>query len=104
MKPISRRTLLTTGIAAAASASGLAVADRMARRYGLIPPDCHGIYGPGETLTYAAQRVLTTHSLAREFPRSMISKTAFANTEVSDVVITSVYKMGNCSRLRIEAL
>ena len=79
MKPISRRTLITTGVAAAAGASGLAVADRMARRYGLIPPDCHGIYGPGETLTYAAQRVLTTHSLAREFPRSMISKAPFAN-------------------------
>jgi DMSO/TMAO reductase YedYZ molybdopterin-dependent catalytic subunit len=79
MKPISRRTLITTGVAAAAGASGLAVADRMARRYGLIPPDCHGIYGPGETLTYAAQRLLTTHSLAREFPRSMISKAPFAN-------------------------
>jgi DMSO/TMAO reductase YedYZ molybdopterin-dependent catalytic subunit len=51
----------------------------MARRYGLIPPDCGGIYGPGETLTYAAQRVLTTHSLARAFPRSMISKAPFAN-------------------------
>ncbi len=79
MKPISRRTLITTGIAAAAGVSGLAAADRVARRYGLIPPDCHGIYGPGETLTYAAQRVLTTHSLAREFPRSMISTTPFAN-------------------------
>src|SRR5947209_17478733 len=79
MKSLSRRTLLTTGIAAAAGVSGLAVADRMARRYGLIPPDCHGIYGPGETLTYAAQRLLTTHSLAREFPRSMISKAPFAN-------------------------
>jgi DMSO/TMAO reductase YedYZ molybdopterin-dependent catalytic subunit len=79
MKPLSRRTLLTTGVAAVAGASGLAVADRMARRYGLIPPDCHGIYGPGETLTYAAQRVLTTHSLAREFPRSMISRAPFAN-------------------------
>src|ERR1700732_544580 len=79
MKPISRRTLITTSVAAAAGASGLAVADRMARRYGLIPPDCHGIYGPGETLTYAAQRVLTAHSLAREFPRSMISKEPFAN-------------------------
>src|SRR5260370_15208675 len=80
MKPISRRTLITTGVAAAAGASGLAVADRMARRYGLIPPDCHRIYGPGETLTYAAQRVLTTHSLAREFPRSMISKEPFSKS------------------------
>ena len=43
------------------------------------PPDSGGIYGPGETLTYAAQRLLTRHSLAREFPRSMISKAPFAN-------------------------
>ncbi|HMD21824.1 MAG TPA: molybdopterin-dependent oxidoreductase [Alloacidobacterium sp.] len=79
MKPISRRKLITGGIAAAAGVSGLAVADRLARRYELIPPDCRGIYGPGETLTYAAQRLLTKHSLAREFPRSMISKSPFAN-------------------------
>jgi DMSO/TMAO reductase YedYZ molybdopterin-dependent catalytic subunit len=79
MKSISRRKLITTGIAAAAGVSGVAVADRLARRYGLIPPDCGGIYGPGETLTYAAQRILTKHSLAREFPRSMISKDPFAN-------------------------
>src|SRR5205085_3298466 len=38
-----------------------------------------GIYGPGETLTYAAQRLFARHSLAREFPRSMISKVPFAN-------------------------
>lgn len=80
MKSISRRKLITGGIAAAAGVSGLAVADRLARRYGLIPPDCGGIYGPGETLTYAAQRLITKRSLAREFPRSMISKEPFANT------------------------
>ncbi len=79
MSQISRRKLITTGLAAAAGVSGLAVADRIARRYGLIPPDSSGFYGPGETLTYAAQRLITTHSLAREFPRSMISKTPFAN-------------------------
>jgi DMSO/TMAO reductase YedYZ molybdopterin-dependent catalytic subunit len=79
MNSISRRRLLTTGIAAAAGISGLAVADRLARRYGLIPPDHCGIYGPGETFTYAAQRVLTAHSLAREFSRSMISKAPLAN-------------------------
>jgi DMSO/TMAO reductase YedYZ molybdopterin-dependent catalytic subunit len=79
MSPISRRKLITTGLAATAGVAGLAVADRLARRYGLVPPDCRGIYGPGETLTYAAQRLLTRHSLAREFQRSMISKTPFAN-------------------------
>src|SRR5947209_14601515 len=53
---MSRRKMLTTGIGAAAGVTGLAVADRIAGRYGLIPPDSGGIFGPGETLTYAAQR------------------------------------------------
>ena len=76
---LSRRQLITTGVAAAAGASGLMVADRLAKKHGLIPPDGSGIYGPGETLTYAAQRILTRHSLAREFSPSQISKTPFAN-------------------------
>ena len=79
MSQISRRKLITAGLAAMAGVSGLAVAARMARRYGLIPPDHSGIYGPGETLTYACQRLLTAHALAHEFPRSMISKAPFAN-------------------------
>jgi DMSO/TMAO reductase YedYZ molybdopterin-dependent catalytic subunit len=79
MRPISRRKLITTGIAATAGLAGVTAATRLAQRYGLIPPDHGGIYGPGETLTYAAQRLLTRHSLAREFPRSMISKSPFAN-------------------------
>lgn len=79
MNKISRRKLITSGLAAAAGISGLATADHLARRYGLVPPDCRGIYGPGETLTYAAQRLLTRHSMAREFPRTMISRNPFAN-------------------------
>ena len=79
MSNLSRRKLITTGLAATAGASGLAVAASLAQRYGLIPPDHGGIYGPGETLTYASQRLLTRHSLAREFPRSQISKPPFAN-------------------------
>ena len=51
---ISRRKLITTGLAAAAGVTGLGVADQLARSYGLIPPDSGGMYGPGETLTYAA--------------------------------------------------
>jgi len=79
-KLLSRRKLITTGLATAAGASGLAVAVRLADRYGLIPPDHGGIYGVGETLTYAAQRLLTSrHSLAREFSRSEISKIAPVN-------------------------
>jgi len=74
-----RRTLITTGLAAAAGALGLAAAARIARKYGLVPPDHGGIYGFGETLTYASQRLLTMHSLAREFPRSQMSKIPFPN-------------------------
>ena len=79
MNPITRRKLIYGGAAAVAGVGGLAVAHRLAKRYGLIPPDSAGIYGPGETLTYACQRLLTVHTPAREFPRSMISKNPFAN-------------------------
>ena len=79
MNKISRRKFVTAGLAATAGVSGVAVAASLAARYGLVPPDSGGIYGPGETLTYAAQRLLTKNSLAREFPRSMISKMPFAN-------------------------
>jgi DMSO/TMAO reductase YedYZ molybdopterin-dependent catalytic subunit len=79
MNRISRRNLIATGIATAAGATGLAAGASLARRYGLIPPDGGGVYGPGETLTYAAQRLLTRHSMAREFPRDAISKPPFAN-------------------------
>lgn len=72
---LTRRKLITTGLATAAGAAGLTVAARLANRYGLIPPDHQGLYGAGETLTYAAQRILTSrHSLAREFDRTQISK------------------------------
>ncbi len=76
---LSRRKLITTGLAAAAGVAGVGVAARLAQKYGLVPPDHGGIWGLGETLTYASQRLLTWHSLAREFPRSQISKPPFAN-------------------------
>ena len=79
MSLLSRRKLLTTGLASAAGATGLAVAAKLAKHYGLVPPDSGGIYGAGETLTYAAQRLLTRHSRAEEFDRSQISKDPFAN-------------------------
>jgi DMSO/TMAO reductase YedYZ molybdopterin-dependent catalytic subunit len=71
--------MIRRGLAAAAGLSGLAVAERIADRYGLVPPDHGGIYGPGETVTYATHRLLTRHSLAREFSRSQISNPPFAN-------------------------
>ena len=81
MSDVSRRKLITGGLTVAAGAGGLAVAAELAERYGLIPPDHGGLYGAGETLTYAAQRLLTKHSMAREFPRSEISKAPFVNGE-----------------------
>jgi DMSO/TMAO reductase YedYZ molybdopterin-dependent catalytic subunit len=76
---LSRRKLVVSGLTATAGASGLAVAARLAQKYGLIPPDHGGIYGLGETLTYSSQRLLTRHSLAREFSRSQISQRPFPN-------------------------
>ena len=69
---LSRRKLLTAGLATA-GVSGLGVAARLANRYGLIPPDHGGLYGPGQTLTYASQRLLTRNALAREFSSKNIS-------------------------------
>src|SRR6202042_618489 len=78
-RKLSRRKLIVRGLAATAGVAGLGVAARIAQKYGLVPPDHRGIYGLGETLTYASQRLLTRHSLAREFSRSQISKPPFAN-------------------------
>lgn len=79
MTPISRRKVIVGGLATAAAVTGLDVAARLAQSYGLVPPDHSGIYGLGETLTYASQRLLTRHSLAREFSRSQISARPLAN-------------------------
>jgi DMSO/TMAO reductase YedYZ molybdopterin-dependent catalytic subunit len=79
MSKITRRKLITTGLATAAGATGLGVAAKLAARYGLIPPDAGTLYGAGDTLTYAAQRIITRHTMAREFSRSEISKAPFAD-------------------------
>jgi DMSO/TMAO reductase YedYZ molybdopterin-dependent catalytic subunit len=79
MSDISRRKLIKTGLAAIAGVSGLGAAARIAQSYGLIPPDHRGLYGLGETLTYGSQRLLTRHSLAREFSRNQISNPPLAN-------------------------
>ena len=79
----SRRRFLRGGLAAAAGLSGLALATRIAGRYGLVPPDASGLYGPAETLTYASQRLLLAHQpLAREFSRADITRTVPVNGEV----------------------
>lgn len=68
---MTRRQLIAS---AAAGVSGVAVAARIAGQKGLIPPDAASIYGCGHTLTYAAQRLLTSNANAREFPRDKISR------------------------------
>lgn len=78
MSNLTRRSLVAGGVVAAGTALGAAL-NAVGRRFGLVPPDAGGIYGPGETLTYAAHRVLGRNALAREFPRSMISAKPFAN-------------------------
>lgn len=79
MSDVSRRKLIVTGLAAAAGVTGLGVTAHLAEKYGLLPPDHRGLYGPGETLTYACQRLLTRHSFAREFSRNQISARPLAN-------------------------
>ena len=67
---LTRRRIITGALAAAASEGAVLVA----KRYDLVPPDHGGLFGVGETLTYAAQRVLLhRHPLAREFSRDQIS-------------------------------
>jgi DMSO/TMAO reductase YedYZ molybdopterin-dependent catalytic subunit len=63
------------------TAGGAVAAGAAVSRYASIPPDSAGIYGPGETLTYAVQRVLVGQSLAREFTREKISAKPFAKGE-----------------------
>jgi DMSO/TMAO reductase YedYZ molybdopterin-dependent catalytic subunit len=78
MSRLSRRALIATGIAAAGG-SLVAAAATMGRRLGLVPPDAGGVFGPGETLTYAAHRLVGRHAMAREFRRELISARPFAN-------------------------
>jgi len=69
-RALTRRRFIT-GIATAASGTGALV---LANRYGLIPPDHAGVFGIGETVTYAAHRaLLAAQPLAREFDRRAIS-------------------------------
>jgi len=79
MNNLSRRRFITTGLAAAAGVSGLGALAAIAHRYRLVPPDSAGIYGAGATLTYASLKLLTRHSMAREFSKSQICAKPFAN-------------------------
>jgi len=75
MSGLSRRRLIVNGLSAAVSVTGVGAMIHVAGRNGLIPPDHTGLFGVGETLTYAAQRVVAGDlALAREFSRNDISK------------------------------
>ena len=102
MRHMSRRKLITTGLMAAAGASGLAAAVRIANRYGLIPPDYGGVFGAGETLTYASHRLLTRHSMAREFPRSQISKSPVVNGRTPQSLTFKLLEAGKFADWQLE--
>lgn len=78
MKDLTRRGFLAAGVVAAGAALGAAL-HAVGHRFGLVPPDAGGVFGPGETLAYASHRIFGRHALAREFPPSMISAKPFAN-------------------------
>src|SRR5215471_4643385 len=82
---LTRRKWLAGAGIVGGSLAGLAAASRIAKKYGLVPPDHNGLFGAGETLTYGAQRLLTSgHSVAREFSRSEISKSFPVNGPVPE--------------------
>jgi len=97
MRSLTRRSLLTGGFLAAGAALATA-----GRRYGLVPPDSGGIYGPGETLAYAAHRTLGRHALAREFPRALISAKPFANSISPPIEAFKRHQAANFTTWRLE--
>ena len=100
---ISRRTLLLTAIGTAAGTGAVGQGIRLAARHGLVPPDHTGVYGIGETLTYAAQRLLIgRESLAREFSRADISNVAPVNGPPPDTERYQVLSIDDFRDWRLE--
>lgn len=86
MSLVSRRKWMAAGVGASAGLTGLAAlaGDR------LLPADARSLYGVGATLTYAAHRLLGSQAMAREFPRSEISKVPYPNGKPpKDEIFTS---------------
>jgi hypothetical protein len=61
MSNISRRSFITSGLAVAAGASGIAAAAKVAQHHGLIPPEAGGL---------PAARCVTAVTCSREFTHS----------------------------------
>ena len=99
MSKFSRRKLIAAGVTGAA---GLGAAAYAADGYGLIPPRRGGFYSLGDTLTYAAHRLLTRHSLAKEFSHSQISTSPFANGKPFDSDEFKIIKAGGFADWRVE--
>jgi molybdopterin-dependent oxidoreductase-like protein protein len=100
---ISRRTMIACGLTAVAGAAAV----RVAGRYGLIPPDSGGLYGIGETLTYASQRLLIgKHALAREFSRDDISRVIPVNGPPPEIDACDRLLVGGFAdwRLRVDGM
>jgi DMSO/TMAO reductase YedYZ molybdopterin-dependent catalytic subunit len=100
MTDLSRRALVAGAVTAAGVAVGVAL-NSVGRRFGLVPPDAAGIYGPGETLGYAAHRVFGPHTPAREFSRAMISERPFANGSLPTTSAFARHRAANFSTWRL---
>jgi len=82
MSDVSRRKMITAGVSATAGVAGIAAGVVAAKDHGFIPPNTGSLYHAGDTLTYAAQRLLTNHRMAREFSRDQISPKPFPNGDL----------------------
>jgi DMSO/TMAO reductase YedYZ molybdopterin-dependent catalytic subunit len=75
-----RKWLAGVGVGAVAGVAGA----KWAGAQGYVPPDCGGAMGLGNTLTYAAHRMLVGNRPAKEFAREKISAKPFANGPAYD--------------------
>jgi len=101
MKNPTRRAFLAGGVVAAGAALGGALG-AVGRRFGLVPPDAGGVYGVGETLSYASHRIFGRNAMAREFPRHMISAKPFANEIAPPTEAFERHQAANFTTWRLE--
>ena len=65
---VTRRSLVTAGVATAAGVAGLGGAAYLADQYGLIPPDHQGIVGFGERSSRQGRSLAGCKSPYRQLP------------------------------------
>ncbi|WP_347262167.1 molybdopterin-dependent oxidoreductase [Rudaea sp.] len=72
--------MLKGGLITAAGFATYGSLSKLAERAAWLAPDNEGLYGFGESVTYAAQRLLMApHSMAREFTRADLSRKTRVN-------------------------